>query len=37
VVGIGEGLCALISAWLLNSILIACSGTPEDQEGEDPS
>ena len=33
----GEGLCALISAWLLNSILIACSGTPEDQEGEDPS
>ena len=28
----GEGLCALISAWLLNSILIACSGTPEDKE-----
>jgi len=27
----GEGLCALISAWLLNSILIACSGTPEDE------
>ncbi len=33
----GEGLCALISAWLLNSVLIACSGTPEDREGEDPS
>ena len=32
----GEGLCALVSAWLLNNILIACSGTPEDrQEGEE--
>lgn len=31
----GEGLCALVSAWLLNNILIACSGTPEDRkEGE---
>ena len=30
----GEGLCALISAWLLNSILIACSGTPEGREEE---
>ncbi|MBR4578426.1 MAG: YesL family protein [Oscillospiraceae bacterium] len=29
---LGEGLCALISAWLLNSILIACSGTPEERE-----
>ena len=28
----GEGLCALVSAWLLNNILIACSGTPEDRE-----
>ena len=28
----GEGLCALISAWLLSSILIASSGTPEDRE-----
>lgn len=28
----GEGLCALVSAWLLNSILIACSGTPEEEE-----
>ena len=28
----GEGLCAMISAWLLNSILIASSGTPEDRE-----
>ena len=28
----GEGLCALISAWLLNSILISVSGTPEDEE-----
>ena len=26
----GEGLCALISAWLLNGILISVSGTPED-------
>jgi hypothetical protein len=30
----GEGLCALISAWLLNSILIAVSGTRED--GSEP-
>ena len=30
----GEGLCALISAWLLNSILIASSGTPEDRRAE---
>lgn len=28
----GEGLCAVISAWLLSSILIASSGTPEDRE-----
>ena len=28
----GEGLCAVISAWLLNSILIASSGTPEERE-----
>ncbi len=32
----GEGLCALISAWLLNSILIASSGTPEDRKAEEP-
>ena len=32
----GEGLCALISAWLLNSILIASSGTPEDRKVEEP-
>ena len=30
----GEGFCALISAWLLNSILISVSGTPEDEEQE---
>ncbi len=28
----GEGLCAMISAWLLNSILISVSGTREDEE-----
>ena len=28
----GEGLCALISAWLLNSILISVSGTPDNKE-----
>ena len=28
----GEGLCALISAWLLNSILISVSGTPDSKE-----
>jgi len=28
----GEGLCAVVSAWLMNSILIASSGTPEDRE-----
>ena len=32
----GEGLCALISAWLLNGILIASSGTPEDRKAEEP-
>ena len=26
----GEGLCAMVSAWILNSLLIAVSGTPED-------
>lgn len=26
----GEGLCAMISAWILNSLLISVSGTPED-------
>ncbi len=31
----GEGLCALISAWLLNNILISVSGTPEDDEEEE--
>ena len=30
----GEGLCAMLSAWLLNGVLIACSGTPEDGETE---
>ena len=30
----GEGLCAMISAWLLNGVLIACSGTPEEKETE---
>ena len=32
----GEGLCALISAWLLNHILISVSGDPEEPvEDED--
>lgn len=30
----GEGLCAMISAWLLNNILIASSGTPDDYDTE---
>ena len=30
----GEGLCAMLSAWLLNRILISVSGTPEDLEEE---
>ena len=30
----GEGLCAMLSAWLLNGVLIACSGTPEEGETE---
>ena len=29
---LGEGLCAMISAWLLNNILILCSGSPENTE-----
>ena len=28
----GEGLCAMISAWLLNSVLAACSYDPEEDE-----
>ena len=33
----GEGLCARISAWLLNRILISVSGVPEDKaEGDAP-
>ena len=31
----GEGLCALLSAWLLNNILISVSGTPEDLAEEE--
>ncbi len=31
----GEGLCALVSAWLLNNILISVSGTPEDRAEEE--
>ncbi len=31
----GEGLCALISSWLLDRILIACSGTPKEDEEDD--
>ena len=33
----GEGLCELLSAWVLNRILISVSGTPEDQEEENAS
>ena len=34
----GEGLCAMISAWLLSGVLISVSGTREEQpeEGEEP-
>ena len=33
----GEGLCALLSAWLLNNILISVSGSPEENtEGDAP-
>ena len=32
----GEGLCAMISAWILNSLLIAVSGTPEDYMEDEP-
>ena len=33
----GEGLCEMISAWLLNSILISVSGSPEENtEGDAP-
>ena len=28
----GEGLCALLSAWLLNGILISVSGEPDEDE-----
>ena len=32
----GEGFCALVSAWLLNGILISVSGTPEDSQEAQP-
>lgn len=32
----GEGLCAMVSAWILNSLLIAVSGTPEDYIDDEP-
>ena len=33
----GEGMCALLSAWLLNNILISVSGSPEENtEGNAP-
>ena len=31
----GEGLCALISAWLLNGILLSCVAAPEKEEVEE--
>ena len=34
-IAFGEGLCALISAWLLNHVLIAVAGTPEEKEEEE--
>lgn len=33
----GEGLCAMISAWLLNNLLISVSGAPEAPTEEDDS
>lgn len=33
---LGEGLCALISAWLLNNILISVSGNPEELSEDTP-
>ena len=33
----GEGLCALISAWMLNHVLISFAGAPEDKEEETES
>lgn len=32
----GEGLCAMVSSWILNRLLIAVSGTPEDYLDDDP-
>ena len=32
----GEGLCALLSAWLLNRVLISVSGAPEERTEESP-
>ena len=31
---LGEGFCALVSAWVLNNILLSVSGTPDDSEEE---
>ena len=30
----GEGLCAMVTSWLLNNLLISVTGTPEDREEE---
>ena len=32
----GEGLCAMVSSWILNSLLISVSGTPEDYMEDSP-
>ena len=32
----GEGLCAMVTSWILNSLLIAVSGTPEDYMEDEP-
>lgn len=33
---LGEGMCAMISAWILNALLISVSGSPDDYMDDNP-
>ena len=32
---LGEGLCAMVSAWLLQSVIAAVSYVPDNDEGQE--
>ncbi len=35
ILALGEGLCAMLSAWLLSSVIAACTYDPEDEDDEE--